>query len=322
MIKALIFEFIFYLTAFSGLFLIDSLSLKFCLSISLGIIVTRLFILGHDLAHQMYFKNKTLNDFLAQICLLPSLTPLSLWRMGHNLVHHRYTNLRTHDFIWAPLSKEEFDSKNLVSKLVYLGYRSFFGFFFYTLIEVWVKRFWFPFKEFSLEKRRKEFLKDIFKVGSFFLVSLSLMLILKSPVDFLLAVIIPFFIFIFFFGLATYLHHTHPDIKWFDNKEEWAQQACYNYTVHWSINSFVNKISFYIMEHISHHKSTSVKAQDLLKNESILLSEHKDLIVEKFSWKRVLEIVAHCKIYDYNNKKWVSSKELDLFQDFCLFRIY
>jgi hypothetical protein len=32
----------------------------------------------------------------------PSLTPFSLWDVGHNVVHHGYTNLKGFDFVWAP----------------------------------------------------------------------------------------------------------------------------------------------------------------------------------------------------------------------------
>ena len=53
-----------------------------------GFVIGRLFIIGHDACHQSLTPHRTLNKWLGRIAFLPSLTPYSLWDVGHNVVHH------------------------------------------------------------------------------------------------------------------------------------------------------------------------------------------------------------------------------------------
>jgi omega-6 fatty acid desaturase (delta-12 desaturase) len=55
---------------------------------------------------------------------LPSLTPYSLWEVGHNLGHHVYTNLRGMDYVWTPMTKPEFDALPAWRQLAERFYRS------------------------------------------------------------------------------------------------------------------------------------------------------------------------------------------------------
>lgn len=51
-----------------------------------GLVISRLFILGHDACHQSLTRHRTLNRWLGRLIFLPSLTPYSLWEVGHNVV--------------------------------------------------------------------------------------------------------------------------------------------------------------------------------------------------------------------------------------------
>jgi acyl-lipid omega-6 desaturase (Delta-12 desaturase) len=70
--------------------------------------IARLFVIGHDACHGSYTPNKTLNKWIGRIAFLPSLTPYSLWEIGHNLAHHGFTNLKGRDYVWTPYSPSEF----------------------------------------------------------------------------------------------------------------------------------------------------------------------------------------------------------------------
>ncbi len=70
--------------------------------------IARLFVIGHDACHGSYTPNKTLNKWIGRIAFLPSLTPYSLWEIGHNLAHHGFTNLKGRDYVWTPFSPSEF----------------------------------------------------------------------------------------------------------------------------------------------------------------------------------------------------------------------
>eukprot|EP01034_Spumella_vulgaris_P007336 gene7336-9348_t len=67
---------------------------KLLCGLAAGFMIGRLFIIGHDACHQSYTPHRGLNRVLGRIAMLPSLTPYSLWEVGHNVVHHGYTNLK------------------------------------------------------------------------------------------------------------------------------------------------------------------------------------------------------------------------------------
>ena len=74
----------------------------------LGLMIARLFILGHDACHVTLFGSGRTNPLIGRLLFLPSLTPF-LWGSGHNVAHHGYTNLVGFDYVSAPLRKDEFD---------------------------------------------------------------------------------------------------------------------------------------------------------------------------------------------------------------------
>jgi omega-6 fatty acid desaturase (delta-12 desaturase) len=61
----------------------------FCISFALTFV--RLFILFHDMAHNNYFPNSKLNNFIGLLTGIIVFTPLSFWKKGHNN-HHKHSN--------------------------------------------------------------------------------------------------------------------------------------------------------------------------------------------------------------------------------------
>jgi omega-6 fatty acid desaturase (delta-12 desaturase) len=75
-----------------------------------SIAIARLFVIGHDACHGSYTKYDWLNKIVGRIAFLPSLTPVSLWDVGHNVAHHGFTNLKGRDQVWVPMSAEEWQA--------------------------------------------------------------------------------------------------------------------------------------------------------------------------------------------------------------------
>jgi omega-6 fatty acid desaturase (delta-12 desaturase) len=119
----------------AGVVLIENLFIKIILGNIAGFWIGRLFILGHDACHQSFTPHRELNKVLGRIAFLPSLTPFSLWEVGHNVVHHGQTNLKGFDFVWAPASLEEFNAMPAWRKSLERLYRSGWGPVFYYIIE-------------------------------------------------------------------------------------------------------------------------------------------------------------------------------------------
>lgn len=103
--------------------MVEDIFFKILLGMIAGFVTGRIFILGHDACHHSFTPHRELNKILGRIAFLPSLTPYSLWDVGHNVVHHGQTNLKGFDFVWEPLSKEEYDALSPARKLLEKIYR-------------------------------------------------------------------------------------------------------------------------------------------------------------------------------------------------------
>ena len=94
--------------AIASLLIVESWWIKMLTSMVAALWIARLFVIGHDACHGSYTPSKTLNKWIGRIAFLPSLTPYSLWEIGHNLAHHGFTNLKGRDYVWTPYSPSEF----------------------------------------------------------------------------------------------------------------------------------------------------------------------------------------------------------------------
>ncbi len=74
-----------------------------------GISVAGLFVIGHDAAHDALFDSKRLNGVVARLSMLPSLHAVEVWVFGHNRVHHGHTLKQGLDFVWHPLTVEQYE---------------------------------------------------------------------------------------------------------------------------------------------------------------------------------------------------------------------
>ena len=74
----------------ASLLIVESMWIKVFISMVAALWIARLFVIGHDACHGSYTPNKKLNKWIGRIAFLPSLTPFSLWDIGHNLAHHGF----------------------------------------------------------------------------------------------------------------------------------------------------------------------------------------------------------------------------------------
>ena len=97
-----------YLAMLSALVWVRSVWLTVPLVLCAGLCVTAMFILGHDASHQALFTSERINRAVARVLMLPSLHLESAWNLGHNRIHHGYTARRGMDFVWQPLSVDDY----------------------------------------------------------------------------------------------------------------------------------------------------------------------------------------------------------------------
>jgi len=277
-----------------------------------GLFITRLWVIGHDACHQSMFSTKQANKIFGRLCFLPSLTPYSLWEIGHNIAHHGYNNLHRHDYIWAPMSADEYLGLSPWRQFLERVYRSGVGFGIYYLIELWWKRLYVPSSPFSGVRRGKFFTFDFVMVTAFGLVwtvavFFGAQAVGVSSIGALFsAVILPFCVWNVLVGLVIHVHHIHPDVPWYERKSDWLEaQAVYTSTVHidWPL---LDRLLHNILTHPAHHIDSKLSLFDLPAAQQALEKEYPALFSKRrLSWADHWNSVRQCKIFDYEESRWL-----------------
>jgi omega-6 fatty acid desaturase (delta-12 desaturase) len=291
---------------------VEHFLLKIVFGLIAGFVTGRIFILGHDACHQSFTPYRGLNKFLGRLAFLPSLTPYSLWEVGHNVVHHGQTNLKGFDFVWAPLSKLEYDALSPWRQKLEQVYRSGFGPALYYFIEIWWKRLFFPSQKYK-PANRSVFLKDDLLISAFALTWIAvLMVAAKSTgqsvwVSLLAGFVVPTIFWNAMIGFVVYVHHTHAAVAWYGKKSEWIRaQPFVSTTVHLKFDYYLGSLLHHIMEHTAHHVDMGVPLYNLKAAQSELEERMPNrIIVQKFSWRWYFEAARTCKLYDFTNKAWL-----------------
>ena len=279
--------------------------------VALGIVISRLFILGHDACHQSFTPHRGLNRWLGRLVFLPSLTPYSLWEVGHNVVHHGYTNLRGFDFVWQPRSLEEFQALPAWKRGLERVYRSGWAPWLYHLVEIWWKRLFFPSRA-TMPTQRAVFIWDGLLVSAFALawiagLATAASLTQQSTVWLLtVGFVLPFIVWNGMIGFVVYVHHTHSGVAWYEDKASWsASQPFVSTTEHLTFRSAMGSALHHIMEHTAHHVDMSVPLYRLKRAQALL--ERKlagAIVVQPFSWKWYADTARRCKLYDFKARRW------------------
>ena len=293
----------------------ESIWAKLLLAIFSGFMIGRIFILGHDACHQSFTPHRSLNKLLGRLAFLPSLTPYSLWEVGHNVVHHGQTNLKGFDFVWAPLSLEEYQNLPLGKKVLERIYRSGFGPAVYYMVEIWWNKMFFPSKK-AMPATRPAFLWDNVLVSVFAILWIAAIAVAATYTNqsILLSVVMGFVIpFIFWnamIGFVVYVHHTHPSVSWYSDKSEWLRaQPFVSTTVHLVFPFKWGAAMHHIMEHTAHHVDMSVPLYKLKQAQSKLEEMLPGrIIIQKFSWAWYFNTAKLCKLYDTQKKCWLDFK--------------
>ena len=125
------------------------------------------------------------------------------------------------------------------------------------------------------------------------------------------AVLLPFIVFTYFMSMIVYLHHTHPEIPFFDLKKEWSPSIGVIYCstiIHCSKPAQL--LLHNIMIHIPHHLDSRIPFYHLPKAYHSLKKEYGEYFHEyNFKWSNVYTIFKKCKLYDFENKQWFTFKE-------------
>jgi omega-6 fatty acid desaturase (delta-12 desaturase) len=298
-----------------GTIALDAWWAKLVCAVCAGFMIGRLFIIGHDACHQSLTPHRGLNKWLGRIAFLPSLTTFSLWDIGHNVVHHGYTNLKGFDFVWAPLTQDEFAQLSPMGRWLDRMYRSGWAPGLYYMIEIWWKKMIFPSAQ-EMPTRRPIFTKDSCLVSAFAAVWLGALIAgavafdQSIPLVLLMGGVVPFLFWCAMIGFVVYVHHTHVKVSWHDDRSAWSKaQPFVSTTVHLTFPFQIGALMHHIMEHTAHHVDMSIPLYKLkqaqAKLENLLPGR---IIVQPFSWRWYFQTARACKLYDFTRQCWTDYK--------------
>jgi acyl-lipid omega-6 desaturase (Delta-12 desaturase) len=293
------------------LVLVSPTVLSSILSVPCGMAIGMLFIIGHDACHNAYMASTRLNQWIGRIALLPALHSFSLWDLAHNRTHHRYNNVRGVDYVWQPMTLEEFRAASWPRRVLYQFCRTPIGVAFYYLLHIWAPRLLLPLPGF-IDRMRPIYLLDSVLVLVFLLLQLwaavTIGQMAHKPAweSLLLGVGVPFLVWNGFMSFVIFLHHTHPAVRWYPSIDAWrtdrgALQGTVRVRFPWPFGPLVLSI----MEHNAHHQAPGVPLYNLPRMQRALEAQGP-LVTWQFSWRAFIRVCRRCKLYDYDSSRWVT----------------
>jgi acyl-lipid omega-6 desaturase (Delta-12 desaturase) len=309
------FDILLLITAFAGALLLAYGWARLISSVAIGLITGIVFIIGHDACHGSFTRIRWLNEIIGRIAFLPSLHAYSLWHLGHNRIHHRFTNLRTVDYGYPPLSMGEYDGLGLFGKAFERFYRAPFCHGLFYFWSIWRKKMFFP-RRADLDRPRGIYMADSCLVAAYIVLLLSFLVWFPttaagSHIHWLesvtLGFILPQIVWNWMMGFVTYLHHTDPRVAWFDREEQWDYMtAQVEDTTHIRFPRPLNCLLHYIMEHTAHHAQTGIPLYRLNAAQRKLESHFGNrIVVTDWTLRGYLDAVRRCKLYDYEKHCWL-----------------
>jgi len=278
-----------------------------------GLIVGSLFIVGHDAAHGALFDSDRLNGFIGRLCMLPSLHVYESWVFGHNRVHHGHTARRGLDFVWHPLTAEEYRAQSRYGRLRYRLERSWAGSGAYYVRDVW----WNKMVTFRPpEKLAKRIHRDWALVATWVVLASGGAAALgyaRSGTALAAAwmvvklVIGPFLVFSQVIGWTVYVHHVGPDIRWWDRNDWTRFHAQMESTTVLRMPAVLNVFFHDIFVHVPHHVDMRIPFYHLREAAAAIEAAFPDVVADDpFRPGTYFRAVHQCKLYDFDHGCWLT----------------
>ncbi|MGZ7014139.1 MAG: fatty acid desaturase [Acidimicrobiales bacterium] len=281
-----------------------------------ALVVSGLFIIGHDAAHEALFKSRRLNSIVGHVAMLPSWHVYEAWVLGHNRVHHGHTVREGMDFVWHPVTPEQYAAMSGPKRLRHRIEWSWYGAGVYYLREIWLNKM-ITFN--PPAKWAKAIRRDIFFM--FAGVGLGMALFgwlgwatygTVAGVAWMIVkvVVIPFLGFNFVIGSVVHVHHVQPDIRWWPRRE-WTKfrgqmEGTTILRAPWVLDLFFHKI----FVHVPHHVDMRLPFYGLEPAAEAIKAEFPDVVHdEKLRFRDFVANSRQCKLYDFVGGRWMTYDE-------------
>jgi omega-6 fatty acid desaturase (delta-12 desaturase) len=279
-----------------------------------------LYLVAHDAAHGSLTPSAALNILIGRLGFLPSLHAYSAWLISHNVLHHGFTNLRGWDYVWAPYSREEFARLPSWRRLLERCYRTLPGLGLYYLVELWGRTLLFPPKAVRVRIRCRlvHALDCVAVLGFLVMEAIGLLAwqryleqafgLPKTSVAGVLVpgLLLPFLVMTWSAGLVTFLHHTHPRIRWYADRQQWCYfRGQVQGTVHAVLPWPLAALTGNVLAHTAHHADPRIPHYHLGESQRRLEAAYPEIVVETWGLRACRRALAICQLYDYQNHRWL-----------------
>lgn len=312
-ISALLQAVVLYVAPTVGLALTDRWWVTLALWPLAGLGVAGLFVLGHDASHGALFESRRMNRVIAHACMAPSAHVEAAWDLGHNRIHHGYTTRQGFDFVWHPVTADEYRAMRRPARVRHRIEWSWFGAGAYFLRTVWWEKMW----RFNAPgKRRDAIVRGKVVLGAV----LALVIVVTSTISLLAGgwiaalrmpvklFVVPFLLFVQIIGWTVYVHHVAPDIRWWPRRE-WTQfKGQMESTTILRVPRVANRLWLHnIFIHVPHHVDARIRFDHLPKAAAAIVASHPHTVrSSRLSIASYLRTTRACKLYDFEDGKWLS----------------
>lgn len=303
-----------YLCVFLSSLLAESIVLKGLCSLIAGGVIATLFVAGHDACHGALTTQPWLNRLLGRILFLPAFHPYAAWEHSHNGLHHAYTNIRDLDPVFPPLGPSEYSSLARAARTWERVMRSPAG---VVLLYVW--KVWLPFE--VCPGRRARLKGSAARWFQFDRACCVAFLALQGTTALTIAaytgqsaatlvvfsIALPAFVFFYLLAWAVHIHHTHPSVPWYASKSEWSFfRGQVRSSVHMKLPRLFELFILNIMDHTAHHADPKIPLYELHDAQRRIEAAYPhDIVGEAFTIRNWLRIFRVCRLYDYENHRWL-----------------
>ncbi len=307
----------FYGATIAGLLCTNQWYLLLPLWLFAGFAVAGMFVLGHDAAHNVLVDDDDLNRALGRLLFVPSLHIHESWVLGHNRIHHGHTLKQGMDFVWHPLTPEQYLELSPTQKLAHRIEWSALGAGVYYLRRVWWAKMVTldpPAKWADRIRADRRFLHvavGIIVVGLGVVGALTVeggVATVVAGIAWLVfkVLIVPFLLFSWIIGWTVYVHHIAPDMHWLTRSEWTKVGGQLDGTTVLRMPPGSNLIFHWIFVHMPHHVDMRIPCYELEAAADAIIAAYPDRVVERrFRWRDYLAATRGCKVYDFDNGSWM-----------------
>jgi len=305
-----------YLALLTALVFVTNVVEALLLEIVMALVVSGLFIVGHDAAHGALFSSRRRNQVVGRIAMLPGLHVFEGWVLGHNRVHHPFTVRQGVDFVWHPVTPEEYAQLGWWRRLLHRFEWSWAGAGVYYIHQIWWKKMMVGEPP---ARWAKTIRKDRFLVLGFIVTMLAIFssvgVVLGDSIPGIIwldvrVLVLPFVAFAYTIGAAVHVQHISPDIKWW-KKAEWTKfRAQMEGTTVLRVPKGINFFLHWIMVHTPHHVDMRIPMYHLEEAAAAIEEAFPGTVIdEKIGLRGYVSKTRTCKLYDFDEGTWMTYRE-------------